>query len=82
MSAHDTPRAFPSAAIDDAYGGMPLLDWFAGQALAGLCAIPEPIKGEDPEDIELAQASYAVALAMMEVRIHAHAMLKARPPRG
>ena len=27
------PRAFPSAAIDPAFGGMTLRDWFAGQAL-------------------------------------------------
>ena len=33
MSAQDTPRAFPSAAIDDAFGGMSLRDWFAGLAM-------------------------------------------------
>lgn len=35
MSAPTNPRAFPSAAIDDGFGGMTLRDWFAGQA-------PEP----------------------------------------
>jgi len=36
MSEHGNPRAFPSAAIADFFGGMTLRDWFAGQALAGL----------------------------------------------
>ena len=31
----DNPRAFPSAEIDDAFGGLTLRDWFAGQALNG-----------------------------------------------
>jgi len=39
MSAPETPRAFPSNAIDDRFGGMTLRDWFAGQALAGIVAI-------------------------------------------
>lgn len=34
----DNPRAFPSGAIDDKYGGMTLLDWYAGQALVGILA--------------------------------------------
>ena len=33
MSAPNNPRAFPSAAIDDAFGGMTLRDHFAGLAL-------------------------------------------------
>lgn len=35
MSATDTPRAFPSVAIEDAFGGMALVDYFATHA-------PEP----------------------------------------
>lgn len=38
MSDPNNPRAFPSSAIDDTFGGMTLRDWFAGQALAGLLA--------------------------------------------
>jgi hypothetical protein len=34
------PRAFPSSAVEDAYGGMSLRDYFAGQALIGLLANP------------------------------------------
>lgn len=34
-------RAFPSSAIDPAFGGMSLWDWYAGQALAGACANTE-----------------------------------------
>ena len=33
MTAQNTPRAFPSNAAEDAYGGMSLRDWFAGQAM-------------------------------------------------
>lgn len=36
----DNPRAFPSGAIDDRFGGMTLWDHYAGQALAGLAACP------------------------------------------
>jgi hypothetical protein len=33
MSAADIPRAYPSASIDDTYGGMTLRQWYAGQVL-------------------------------------------------
>ena len=33
MSDQNNPRAFPSSAMDDKFGGMTLRDWFAGQAL-------------------------------------------------
>lgn len=71
MSAHDTPRAFPSAAIDDAFGGMPLLDWYAGQALAGMMADPTiNDQGEDWEGFceTVAGECYDIADAMMAER--------------
>lgn len=38
METPENPRAYPSAAIDDKYGGMTLRDKFAGDALIGLLA--------------------------------------------
>lgn len=32
----ESPRAFPSNAIDENFGGMSLRDWFAGQIAASL----------------------------------------------
>jgi hypothetical protein len=53
--------AFP---VPESYGtrlGMSLRDWFAGQALVGLCAYDETPEG-------LARASYQVADAMLKAR--------------
>ena len=36
METPENPRAYPSAAIDDKYGGMTLRDKFAGNALQGI----------------------------------------------
>lgn len=36
METPENPRAYPSAAIDDKYGGMRLRDKFAGNALQGI----------------------------------------------
>jgi hypothetical protein len=57
--------AFP---FPDPYGGqwagMSLLDWFAGQALAGLCADPT-MPGPDEH---IAGCAYRMAIAMRDER--------------
>ncbi len=58
-------RAFPSAAIDDKFGGMTLLDYFAGQALAGIIAEGGVADGYHQVD---AQRAYDSADAMMAER--------------
>lgn len=66
-------RAFPSAAIDPAFGGMELRDWFAGQAMAGwLASIPadtcHPASNDATDDADsaaIAELSYIMADAMM-----------------
>lgn len=70
MSAQDTPRAFPSATIDDAFGGMSKREWFAGMALAGMLADPN-IAPNDAADWrgwchDVARNSYDLADAMIE----------------
>ncbi len=52
--------------------GMTLRDWFAGQALAGFYANPDPhmpaeLDGK-PGVIRVAQAAYQIADAMLEAR--------------
>lgn len=47
------------------FGGMSLRDWFAGQALAGLCA--NPVFSENDND-ELAVIAYETADAMIAAR--------------
>lgn len=47
-------------------GGMTLRDYFAGQALAGLCSTLN--FGSAPSDERLAQWSYDLADAMLEAR--------------
>jgi hypothetical protein len=54
-------RAFPSAAIDDKFGGMTLRDYFAGQ-----CILASP--GDDYSPAEFARAAYALADAMLAER--------------
>lgn len=69
MSDQSNPRAFPSAAIDDAYGGMPLRDWFAGQALAA--------NADNPAEWShrmVAEDCYAYADAMMAERLKGNAI--------
>lgn len=61
--AENNPRAFPSAAIDDRYGGMSLRDWFAGQWLAGLAA-----EGVAASAEEYAEEAYDIADAMLAQR--------------
>ena len=70
MSAAETPRAFPSAAIDDSYGGMSLRDWFAGQAMPQVLATAYVVgtaNGQIDARI-IAQGAYLMADAMMAVR--------------
>jgi hypothetical protein len=54
--------AEPAIHIND---GMTLRDWFAGQALAGLCAKDDPL-GLQPKD--LAARAYARADAILAAR--------------
>lgn len=53
--------AFPSQSAP----GMTLRDWFAGQALAGICADPASASSGAGE---LARASYNLADAMLRAR--------------
>lgn len=70
-------QAFPSHPIlyssADAHQaqGMSLRDWFAGQALAGICAnghTPWSPNVADIEDAEVARAAYDLADAMLAAR--------------
>ena len=68
----DNPSAFPHDLLrdDDAYPthdaspGMTLRDYFAGQALAGLCADSDV---NEPPDV-MARSSYGLADAMLAAR--------------
>ena len=63
MTERDTGGpAFPVAG----YQGMPLRDYFAAQALAGICANPANTALKGPR--QSAQAAYNVADAMLEAR--------------
>ncbi len=65
-SAPDNPPAFPMAVPTDfqfANDGMTLRDWFAGQALIGLC-LSEPWVLSEAK----AQAAYEVADALLAAR--------------
>lgn len=61
----ENPRAFPSAAIDDRFGGMSLRDWFAGQAIV---AMPHIGCGADLDFREIAHEAYRLADAMLAQR--------------
>lgn len=65
----DNPSAFPSIYSDNPPAhfndGMSLLDYFAGQALAGFCAHPNGL--EWPFD-EMASDAYRIARAMLAAR--------------
>lgn len=61
------PRAFPSNAIGEEYGGMSLLDYFAGQAMAAAWDACD--KGYyDGNNEDIARCSYQLADAMMAER--------------
>jgi len=63
-TARAEPRAFPSTAIEDCYGGMQLRDWFAGQALGGILSNVRADVGTDL----VAATAYHLADAMMAER--------------
>lgn len=63
----DGGPAFPVGCSDQE--GMRLRDWFAGQALVGLCGnITALVGGGARAEKEWAEQSYRLADAMMEVR--------------
>ena len=63
MNIHDGGTAYPFALNCP---GMSLRDWFAGQALAGLCTKENCLHPEDLKN--LSQKSYEIANAMIEKR--------------
>lgn len=62
--ANHNPRAFPSSAIADDFGGMSLRDYFAGQALNQ--AVRDVWEHHKPEDV--AKRCYLFAEAMLAER--------------
>lgn len=54
--------AYPFQANDKQNPGMTMRDYFAGQALAGLCADPSAILGS----VDTAKACYQLADAMLK----------------
>lgn len=67
------PRAFPSNAIGEEYGGMSLHDWFAGQAVAeamryALSHDDDPMLRNLLPEEWAARIAYGVADAMMTER--------------
>ena len=62
----ENPSAFPVPWPDASPSlGMTLRDYFAGQALAGLCANP----GGDCDAETMANVSYSLADAMLKARV-------------
>lgn len=73
----DVVSAFPNNCDGPKYDGMSLRDWFAGQALAGLCSNPGgPIQANGMSGWglvnctmgDVAREAYAIADAMLEAR--------------
>lgn len=67
MSAKNGGQAFPSGEGVDYEPGMTLRDWFAGQALAGLCVGESDSYRLDGRRFT-ADAAYKMADAMLEAR--------------
>jgi len=66
MTINNGGPAFPTVAGQTVYSnGMSLRDWFAGQALAGLCAHPE---SDNWEYLGIAASAYTQADAMIAAR--------------
>ncbi|MES2289319.1 MAG: hypothetical protein V4530_06225 [Pseudomonadota bacterium] len=71
MSAQETPRAFPSSAIDDDFGGMTLRDYFAGKALEAImlaAGIQSVLKQEQFLAEPICRDAYKFADAMLAER--------------
>lgn len=64
----ENPRAFPSSAIDDRFGGIGLRDWFAGQALVGFTSLDDGGGDCLMGAADAARASYNYADAMLAER--------------
>lgn len=66
------PRAFPSSAIDDRFGGLSLRDWFAGQALpaiiAAMSAGQHSVDPDHSPEETIAKDAYLLADAMLAQR--------------
>jgi hypothetical protein len=78
VEVSDKERAFPSVAIDDRCGGMSMWDWYAGQALAGLCA-----KDHRPvEDLAMLAARRADAMMVQRAARAERAKRAARAERA
>ena len=75
MSKDDVPNppAFPTQNDFAYFYGMTLRDWFAGQALAGLCANAEYLdllpKASPASEKALAEVVTSIADAMLRARI-------------
>lgn len=61
---------YPNGQIQYGFNGMSLRDWFAGQALAGLCASHGVLRvaGTKEPLINMTTAAYLYADAMIEAR--------------
>lgn len=73
---NDGGHAFPRDGVKDGYGkivgaqgGMSLRDWFAGQALAGMCGHPRALSQvQDGDLLSDAKLMYRFADAMIAAR--------------
>lgn len=63
--AHKVKYAFPLGSDWGSEDGMTLRDYFAGQALAGLCANAD---WSNMKEVAIADAAFEYADAMMETR--------------
>jgi len=64
MTINDGGPAFPRPMVAAA-PGMTLRDWFAGQALAGMCAVPVP---RSTKAETFADSAYVLADEMLKAR--------------
>lgn len=66
----DGGPAFPSPCSADEpwLKGMSLLDWFAGQALAGYLAMMADPDVDAPDETKTARSAYGYAMAMLDER--------------
>ena len=71
MSTNTGGQAFPGPHWSEGETGMTLLDWMAGQALAGLCSSWYDRHKDDPET----QRGHGPALISQSAYTHAEAML-------